>query len=133
MSAPLFPADTPRYDPYRNYRFKVKWDGRYVAGVNKMTPPERAKPIILEQGVTQDAAFEQWVNSALTLNSAPGDFRQDILIELYNEAGQCVVTYTVNGGRPVKSQFLPELDGMSGSIAIQTLALEYDSWDETPA
>ncbi len=86
MPAPEFTVNTERYDPYLNYRFKVKWDGRYVAGVNKISALKRTtehadnrpgaepgggtigpgqtkfEPITLERGVTHDKDFEQWAN-----------------------------------------------------------------------
>ncbi|MFM2380989.1 MAG: hypothetical protein RLZZ143_3572 [Cyanobacteriota bacterium] len=34
MPAPQFKVNTYRYDPYKNFRFRVKWDNTYVAGVN---------------------------------------------------------------------------------------------------
>jgi hypothetical protein len=42
MPAPQFPANTVRFDPYKNYRFRVKWDGNYVAGVNKVSMLKRS-------------------------------------------------------------------------------------------
>lgn len=76
----------PHRDPYKNYRFKVKWDGQYVAGVSKVSGLKRATEVVkhrmggdpslvrlspgqttydaitLEQGVTHDVSFEQWAN-----------------------------------------------------------------------
>ena len=26
-----------RLDPYKNFKFRLKWDGKYVAGMNKLT------------------------------------------------------------------------------------------------
>ena len=109
-----------RVDPYKNFKFRVKWDGQYVAGHSKVsalkqttevvstareaTPARSHKSpgrteydaITLERGVTQDLAFEQWANKVWNYGAALGsevslaDFRKDIIIELYNEAGQLV-------------------------------------------
>ena len=81
-----FPINTHRFDPYKNMRFRVKWDGRYVAGVSKISALKRSteviehreggdpstsrkspgrtkyEPITLERGVTHDPEFEQWAN-----------------------------------------------------------------------
>jgi phage tail-like protein len=86
MPAPEFKVNTNRYDPYKSFRFRVKWDGRYVAGVSRVggltrttevvTHREGGDPsttrkspgqtnyaaITLERGVTHDVAFEQWAN-----------------------------------------------------------------------
>ena len=31
-----FSVNTQRFDPYKNFKFRVKWDGRYVAGISKV-------------------------------------------------------------------------------------------------
>jgi phage tail-like protein len=161
MPAPQFPADPARYDPYKNYRFKVKWDGNYVAGVNKVSmlkrPTEAVKnrtdgdpsvvrvmpgqstydPITLEQGVTHDVTFQQWANKIWTYHNAIGtdpdvslkDFRKDITIELFNEAGQKVLGYNVYRCWVSEFQALPELDGVGNAVAIQTLTLENEGWE----
>jgi phage tail-like protein len=96
MPAPQFQANTARFDPYKNFRFKVKWDGNYVAGVSKVTMLKRSTeavqhrmggdpsvvrltpgqstydPITLEQGVTHDVAFEQWANKIWNYHNAIG-------------------------------------------------------------
>ena len=161
MPAPPFQADTARFDPYKNYRFKVKWDGNYVAGVSKVTMPKRSTeavkhrmggdpsvvrvtpgqstydPITLEQGVTYDVTFEQWANKVWSYHNAIGtdpnvslkDFRRDITIELFNEAGQKVLGYNVFRCWVSEFQALPELDGAGNAIAIQTLKLENEGWE----
>jgi phage tail-like protein len=72
-----FTVNPTRFDPYKNFKFRVKWDGRYVAGVSKVSALKRAteviehreggdpstsrkspgrtqfEPITLERGVTQ--------------------------------------------------------------------------------
>ena len=129
--APEFPANSPPYDPYGNFRFKVKWDGRYVAGFSKVSLPEngpRSAPgqptVVLEQGVTQDAAFLQWMNQVLSLG-APVDDRQDLIIELYNEAGQAVLAYTARHCWPVDA--MPEPAATGDATAIQSLEFQADS------
>ena len=96
MPAPQFQANTARFDPYKNYRFKVKWDGTYVAGVSKVGLLKRSTevvkhrmgddpsgvrvapgqstydPVTLEQGVTHDVAFQQWANKAWNYHNAIG-------------------------------------------------------------
>jgi phage tail-like protein len=161
MPAPQFPANTARYDPYKNYRFKVKWDGVYVAGISKVSMPKRSTevvthrtggdpstvrvapgqstydPITLEQGVTHDVAFEQWANKIWNYHNSIGtdpgvslkDFRKDITIELFNEAGQKVLGYNVFRCWVSEFQALPELDGAGNAIAIQTLTLQNEGWE----
>src|SRR6188474_2255121 len=113
-----FSVNPLRFDPYKNFKFRVKWDGRYVAGVSKMSALKRTtevvkhreggdpsssrkspgrteyEPITLERGVTHDTEFEAWANKVWTLGGRDGgevslaDFRKDIIIEVYNESGQ---------------------------------------------
>ncbi len=161
MPAPQFKANNYRYDPYKTYRFKVKWDGNYVAGISKVSGLKRTTDVIkhraggdpsvirvspgqntydaitLEQGVTHDISFEQWANKIWDYKSSTGtspdvslkDFRKDITIELYNEAGQKVIAYNVYRCWPSEFQALPELDGSANAIAIQTLKLENEGWE----
>jgi phage tail-like protein len=161
MPAPQFKANTTRYDPYKNYRFKVKWDGNYVAGISKVSMLKRSTevvkhraggdpslvrlspgqstydPITLERGVTYDVAFLQWANKIWNDPNAVGtdpdvslkDFRKDITIELYNEAGQKVLGYNVYRCWVSEFQALPVLDGSDNAVAIQILRLENEGWE----
>jgi phage tail-like protein len=160
MPAPQFKVNTSRFDPYKNFRFKVKWDGVYVAGVSKVSAMKRTTEVVkhrmggdpsvvrlspgqstydaitLEQGVTHDIAFEQWANKVWDYKSSTGtsndvslkDFRKDIIIELYNEAGQKVIAYNVYRCWVSEFQAMSELDGVGNAVAIQTLKLENEGW-----
>jgi phage tail-like protein len=159
---PQFKVNATRFDPYKNFKFRVKWDGRYVAGVSKMGALKRTtevvkhreggdpstsrkspgrteyEPITLERGVTHDAEFEQWANKVWNLNSGPGtesssrDFRKDVIIDLFNEAGQLVLSYHVYRAWASEFQALPELDANANAVAIQTLKLENEGWRRDP-
>lgn len=161
MPAPPFDVSSSRWDPYKNYRFKVKWDGRYVAGVSKVSALKRTTQVVkhraggdpsmvrvspgqsthdaitLEHGVTHDVAFEQWANKVWDFGASNGsnpdvslgDFRRDIVVELYNEAGQKVIAYNIYRCWVSEFQAMPELDSMGNAIAIQLLKLENEGWD----
>jgi phage tail-like protein len=154
-----FTVDANRFDPYKNFKFRVKWDGRYVAGVSKVSILKRTteviehreggdpsslrkspgqtsfEPITLERGVTHDVAFEQWANKVWNFGSGLGsevslaDFRKDIIIELYNEAGQLAIAYQIYRAWPSEYQALPELDATANAVAIQTLVLQNEGWE----
>ena len=154
-----FNVNPNRVDPYKNFKFRVVWDGKVVAGVSKVGPLTRStevvehreggdpstshkspgrtiyEPIILERGVTHDMEFERWVNKVHNLGAGAGaeaslkDFRKDVLIELYNEAGQLVMAYKVYRCWPSVFQALPDLEGNTGAVAIQTLVLENEGWE----
>ena len=152
-----FSVNTSRFDPYKNFKFRVKWDGRYVAGISKVgalkrttevvehreggdpsssrKSPGRTKyePITLERGVTHDIAFEQWVNKVWNFQSnnevSLRDFRKDIIIEVYNEAGQLAVAYRVFRCWASEFQALPDLDANANAVAIQHIKLENEGWE----
>jgi phage tail-like protein len=154
-----FTVNPNRFDPYKNFKFRIKWDGRYVAGISKVSElvrktevivfreggdpstsrksPGRSEyaPITLERGVTHDVEFEQWANKVWNFGSGLGsevslkDFRKDIIIELYNEAGQLVLAYKVYRCWVSEYQALPELDANTGVVAIQKLTLENEGWE----
>ena len=158
-----FSVNAQRFDPYKNFKFRVKWDGRYVAGISKVGAlkrsievvehreggdpstgrkmPGRAKfeAISLERGVTHDVEFERWANKVwnyrgnLGAESSLRDFRRDLLIEVYNEAGQLAIAYKVYRCWVSEFQALPELDANANAIAIETLKLENEGWERDEA
>ena len=99
--------------------------------------PGRTKyePITLERGVTHDIEFEAWANKVWNFGSGLGaevslkDFRKDLIIELYNEAGQLVIAYKVYRAWVSEYQALPDLDANANAVAIQTLKLEHEGWE----
>lgn len=154
-----FTVNAQRFDPYKNFKFRVKWDGRYVAGVSKVGALKRTtemvehreggdpsstrkspgqtkyEPISLERGITHDTEFEKWANKVWNFGSGLGsevslkDFRKDIIIDLYNEAGQLAISYKVF--RCWVSEFTaqPELDASANAIAIQSITLQNEGWE----
>jgi phage tail-like protein len=153
-----FAVNPLRFDPYKNFKFRVKWDNRYVAGVSKVGALKRTteavkhreggdpsssrkspgkteyEAITLERGVTHDLEFEQWANkvwnygAGLGLEVSLGDFRKDVILEVYNEAGQLAIAYHVYRCWVSEFQALPELDANANAVAIQTLKLENEGW-----
>lgn len=154
-----FSVNATRFDPYKNFKFRVKWDGRYVAGISKVgalkrstepvehreggdpsstrKSPGRTKfeAITLERGVTHDVEFERWANKVWNFGSGLGaevslaNFRKDLIIEVYNEAGQLVIAYKVFRCWVSEYQALPDLDANANAVAIQTLKLENEGWE----
>jgi len=154
-----FSVNAHRFDPYKNFKFRVRWDGRYVAGVSKVSALKRTTEVVehrdgadassarkspgrskyeaitLTRGVTHDPEFERWANKVWNYGSGMGaevslaDFRKEIVIELYNEAGQLVLAYKVYRAWVSEFQSLPELDANANAVAIQTLKLENEGWE----
>jgi phage tail-like protein len=154
-----FTVNAQRFDPYKNFKFRVKWDGRYVAGISKVSALKRTTEVVkhreggdpsssrkspgrteyeaitLERGVTHDADFEKWANKVWNFASGLGaevslkDFRRDIIIELYNEAGQLALAYKVFRCWVSEFQSLPDLDANANAVAIARLKLENEGWE----
>lgn len=61
------------------------------------------------------------------------DFRKDVLIELYNEAGQLVIAYKVYRCWVSEFQALPELSANIGGVALQAITLENEGWERDEA
>jgi len=154
-----FSVNTQRFDPYKNFKFRVKMDGKYVAGVSKVGSLKRTTEVVqhreggdpsisrktpgrtsydaisMERGVSHDLEFERWANKVWNFGNGLGaetslaDFRKDVLIEVYNEAGQLALTYKVFRCWVSEYQALPELDANANAVAIQSLKLENEGWE----
>jgi phage tail-like protein len=152
-----FSVNTHRFDPYRNFKFKIKWDNQYVAGLNKCSALKKTtemvewreggnpstsrklpgktsyEAITLEQGITHDTTFEAWAN---LINNFQGDagmslknFRKDITIDVFNLAGQQIFSYNVFRCWVSEYQALPELDASANAVMITTIKLENEGWE----
>lgn len=63
------------------------------------------------------------------LGGFPQGLPQDLIIEVYNEAGQLAIAYKLYRCWPSEYQALPELDAGANAVAIQTLKLENEGWE----
>ncbi|OBB87486.1 phage tail protein [Mycolicibacterium peregrinum] len=138
-----FIVNPERIDPYKNFRFRVKWDARYVAGISRIAglrsgteviaSPAKFSPIVLERGMTHDSSFQMWVNQATTGFAQGGEsslnvLRQDVRIESFNEAGELVEAWDVFRCWPSEYQPLADLDGNANAVIIGHLKLENEGW-----
>ena len=154
-----FSVNAQRFDPYKNFKFRVKWDGRYVAGISKVSALKRSTEVVehreggdpstsrkspgrtkfdaitLDRGVTHDTEFEKWANKVWNYGAGLGaevslkDFRKDLIIEVYNESGQLVIAYKVFRAWVSEFQALPDLDANANAVAIQHIKLENEGWE----
>jgi phage tail-like protein len=144
-----------RVDRYKNFKFRVKLQGKYVAGFSavgglKQTTevaqpgeaadppslrgsPERAKyePITLERGVTYDASFDNWAASVGSSAAAgpAAEQRKDVILQIYNEAGSLVQSYNIYRCWVSEYRALPDLDAGGNAIAIEHIKLENEGWE----
>jgi phage tail-like protein len=152
-----FTVNPQRVDPYRNFKFRIKIDNVYVAGLSKCgalkkttekvdwyesgdpSTPHRLpgktsyEAVTLSAGVTHDLTFETWAN---LVNNFQGDaamslknFRKNIVIDVFNEAGQQAISYQVFRCWVSEYQALPELDAAGNAVMIQTIKLENEGWN----
>jgi phage tail-like protein len=154
-----FPANPTRLDPYKNFKFRVKWDGQFIVAVSKVSALKRTTEVIdfrsggdastahkspgrteyeaitLERGLTQDRAFEDWANMVWRLGAGLGhevdltNFRKDVYLEFFNEAGQLVLAYKIHRCWPSSYEALPALDANAADVAIERLVLENEGWE----
>ena len=152
-----FTVNPQRFDPYRNFKFRIKIDNVYVAGLAKCSPlkkttemvewreagdpstthklPGKTKydAITLTTGVSHDTTLEDWAN---LVNNFQGDaamslknFRKNIVIDVFNEADQKVLSYFVYRCWVSEFQALPDLDASANAVMIQTIKLENEGWE----
>jgi phage tail-like protein len=153
----MFSVNPHRFDPYKNFKFKVKWDGKYVPGISKISPLARMteavmhreggdpshfrlspgtttyEPIVLERGLSHDTAFEDWANTVFNLRGDSGislkDYKKDIVIELFNLQGMKVMAFIVYRCWVSEYQALPELNANDKRIAIERIVLQHEGWE----
>jgi len=145
-----------RFDPYRNFKFKVKINNEVVAGLSKMSALKKStegidwfeagdnfnprrlpgktkyEPVTLEKGMTEDKVFEDWANLVNKFQGnliAPDNFRKDIQIQVCNMNGEPVVTFNIFSCWVSEFQAVPDMDVTQNGVAIQTIKLENEGFD----
>ncbi len=147
-----------RLDPYQNSKFRILWDGKFVAGIQKVSALKKTievvetrsggdpsspfklpgqvkyEPITAERGITHDVEFERWANKAWYIQNGMGaevsleDFRKDIQLEMYNEAGQLVLRYNIFNCWVSEFQQTPELDASGNAVAIESITIQNEGY-----
>jgi phage tail-like protein len=158
-----FAVNAQRFDPYKNFKFRVKWDGKYVAGISKVGGLKRTTKVVthreggdpsssrkspgqseyeaisLDRGVTHDLEFENWANKVWNFGTGLGaevslkDFRKDIILEIYNEAGQLALAYKIFRCWVSEYQATADLDASASAVLIQHIKLENEGWERDVA
>jgi phage tail-like protein len=161
VAAPQFVVNVQRFDPYKNFKFRVKWDGKYVAGMSKASAlkrstevvthrdgadpsssryspgPSKFEPLTMERGVTHDPEFENWANLVYSVDIGAmlslNNFRKDIIIELLNEQGVVAKSYKIYRCWVSEYQAMPELDANAHAVAIEHIVLQNEGWERDTA
>ncbi|MCL8007784.1 phage tail protein [Gelidibacter japonicus] len=153
----MFSVNQYRFDPYKNFKFRVKWDGQYIAAITKVSPLTRTtaplqhreggdrssfrlspgittfEPITLERGLSHDTAFEDWANLVFNLDgdaaTSLAKNKKDIIIDLFNMQGSLVMSYRVYRCWVSEYQALPELDANGACTAFEKIVLQHEGWE----
>jgi phage tail-like protein len=152
-----FTANTHRLDPYKNFKFRVKWDNQYVAGLSKMSAIKRSteaiewreaggpsivrklpgrtkfEPVTLESGLTHDQQLVAWAD---LVNNPQGDaamslknYRKEVTVEVLNLQSTPVMAFILHRAWVSEFQAVPEMDANANAVAIQSLKLECEGWE----
>jgi phage tail-like protein len=150
-----FTVNAERFDPYKAFMFRVKWDGKYVAGLSRMSPlrrtttnvahreggepaHQRQNPgitswdsVLFERGLTHDPEFERWANLVHSLDSPISlrQFRKDVTVDVYNEAGQKVLGYNLMRCWVSEYTAMPQLDAQTAAVAIESIRVQLEGWE----
>jgi phage tail-like protein len=155
-----FTVNPDRFDPYRNFKFQVRWDNRIVAGVSKVSALKRSSKVVefreggdpstsrklpgrteyeaitLEAGLTHDLSFVRWANkvwnfgAGLGKESSLADFRKDVTINFLNEAGQIAMVFNIYRCWVSELTILPDLDANGEAVAIRSIQLQNEGWEQ---
>ena len=133
------------------FKFQVRWDGRAVAGVTKVSALKRStevveyregadpstsrklpgltkfQPIVLARGVTRDPEFQMGIQSA-SRTVAEG-FSKGHRDRTLNETGQMVSRYRVYRCWPSEYIALPDLDANTTDVPVEQIILENEGWE----
>ncbi len=156
-----FTVNPARQDPYKNFKFHIRWDGKVIAGISRISGLKKStipvihrdgadpniirlspgvwtyEPITLERGITHDPEFENWANLVNQFGGEPEislkNFRKDITIDLLNEQGTIVKSFRVYRCWISEYIALPELDAGGKDTAIERIVLQNEGWERDTA
>ena len=154
---PIFTVNSHRLDPYKNFKFRVRWDGKHIAAISKVSALKRTtepvkyrggadqsifrlspgltsyEPITLERGITHDKEFENWANLVYNQDGDAAislkDYKKDITIDLINLQGVMVMSFRVYRCWVSEYQSLPELDANGSCTAFEKIVLQHEGWE----
>lgn len=152
-----FVKNARRYDPYKNFKFRIIMDDKPVLGVSKAGALKRTTEVVkhrcggensvdhkscgrttydgltLERGVTHDREFEGWANKVHPFSGDAGmdlvDYKKDLTLEVMNEKGHVAFRYTLYHCWVSEYTSVPDLDANANAVAIETIKIEMEGWD----
>ena len=152
-----FITNAHRYDPYKNFKFRVLWDGKVVLGVSKVGALKRTTEVVkhreggdnstdrkspgrttyegvaLERGITHDPEFEKWANLVHQFGGDPlmdlVNYKKDLTLEVMNEKGHVAKRYFLHRCWVSEYTAMPDLDANANAVAIENIKLELEGWE----
>lgn len=152
-----FVVNAHRFDPYKNYKFRVEWDNKPVAGISKVSALKRTTEVVkhrsggensidhkspgrttyeaitLERGLTHDPEFEAWANRVHTFQ---GDslmdldgYKKELTLVVMNERGQPAFRYFLHACWVSEFTAIPDLDANANAVAIESMKVELEGWE----
>lgn len=152
-----FIVNAHRFDPYKNYKFRVVWDGRTVLGVSKVGALKRTTEVVkhrsggenstdhkspgrttydsltMERGVTHDPEFEKWANLVHPFSGDTAmdlaNYKKELTLEVLNEKGHVAKRYFLHNCWVSEFTAVPDLDANANAVAIETIKIELEGWE----
>lgn len=152
-----FVTNAHRYDPYKNFKFRVLWDQNVVLGVSKVSALKRTTEVVkhreggdnssdrkspgrttyegitLERGITHDEAFEKWANLVHQYAGDPSmdlvNYKKDLTLEVMNEKGHVAKRYHLFRCWVSEYTAVPDLDANANAVAIEHIKIELEGWE----
>ncbi len=152
-----FEKNAKRFDPYKNFKFRILWDNKPVLGVSKVSALKRTTEVVkhrdggdnstdhkspgrttydaitLERGLTHDPEFEKWANKVHPFSGDTAmdlaDYKKDLTLEMMNEKGQVVYRYFLYYCWVSEYTAMPELNANANAVSIESLKIELEGWD----
>jgi len=152
-----FIKNANRVDPYKNFKFRILWDGKTVMGVSKVGALKRTTEVVkhrdggdnstdhkspgrtsydaisVERGITHDPEFEAWANK---VHPYSGDtamdlaaYKKNLTLEMMDEKGHVVYRYFLYDCWVSEYTAIPELNANANAVAIESLKIELEGWD----
>ena len=152
-----FTVNAQRFDPYKNFKFRVSWDGKTVLGVSKVSALKRTTEVVkhrdggdnstdhkspgrtsydaitLERGLTHDPEFEAWANK---VHPYAGDvamdlanYKKELTLEVMNEKGHVALRYFLHACWVSEFTAVPALDASANAIAVEMIKIELEGWE----
>ena len=155
-----FTVNNTRVDPYKNFRFRVWWDKKIVAGVSKVSPLKRTTEVVshreggdlstprhspgrtsfeaitMERGVTFDEEFQAWANLVYTTQGPAGvslaNYKKEIRIEVLNLQQVVVRAYNVAACWVSEFTAQADLDANANAVLIESIVIQNEGWERDP-